>query len=83
MNQVLTGNIFLVFLCSIDFQLSNLLCSHKDTLACSQYVVLIIFCVPGIVNIMCLVVAAAACLLILSSLGTITIAQWAQQSPNY
>jgi hypothetical protein len=38
----------------------------------------IISSVSGIVNIMCLVIPDAACLLILGSLETITIAQWAQ-----
>jgi hypothetical protein len=35
------------------------------------------------VNVMCLVMPAAACLLILDSLRTIIIAQWAQWSPHY
>jgi len=39
---------------------------------------LIISSVSGIVNVMSLVVPAAACLLILGSLGAIIIAQWAQ-----
>ena len=39
------------------------------------YIVLIISSVSGIVNVMCLVVVAAACLLILGSLGTVRIAQ--------
>ena len=59
LNQVLTGNIFLVFLCSINVQLSNLVCSHNDTLACSPYMVLIIFSVPGIGNIVCLICVAS------------------------
>jgi len=39
---------------------------------------LIMLSVSGIVNVMCLVVPAAACLLILGSLGAIKIAQCAQ-----
>jgi hypothetical protein len=39
---------------------------------------LIILVVTGIVNVMCLVVPAAACLHIVDSLGAILIAQWAQ-----
>jgi hypothetical protein len=39
---------------------------------------LIIFSVSGTVNVMCLFISAAACLLILYSLETIIIAQWAQ-----
>jgi len=41
---------------------------------------LIISSVSGIVNVMCLVVPAAAYLLILCSLGAIIIAQW---SPDF
>jgi len=77
-NQVLTGNFFLVCLCTIDCQHSNLVCCHNDTLACSRYMVLIISNVYGIVNVICLVIPEAACLLIFGSLGAITIAQWAQ-----
>jgi hypothetical protein len=40
--------------------------------------VLIISSFSGIVNVMFLVMLAAACLLILGFLGTITIAQWVQ-----
>jgi hypothetical protein len=39
---------------------------------------LIISSISGIVNVMSVVVQAAACLLILGSLETIIIAQWAQ-----
>ena len=78
LNQVLTANFFLVFLCTIDCQQSNLVCSHNDTLSCSCYMVLFISSFPGTVIVMCLVIPAAACLLILCSLGAIIIAQWAQ-----
>ena len=66
-----------MFDCTIDCQQSNL-DSVIMTLACSPYIVLIISSVSGIVNVMCLVIPAAVCLLILGSLGTIIIAQWAQ-----
>jgi hypothetical protein len=39
---------------------------------------IIISIVSGIVNVMCLVMPAAACLHILGSLEAIVIAQWAQ-----
>jgi len=39
--------------------------------------------VLGIVNVMCLVVLAAACLLILGSLEAIIIARWTQCGPGY
>jgi len=39
---------------------------------------IIVSSVSGIVNVICLVVAAAVCLLILGSLEAIIIAQWAQ-----
>ena len=39
---------------------------------------LIVSSVSGIVNVMCLVVPVAACLVILGSLEAIIIAQWAQ-----
>jgi hypothetical protein len=67
-----------MFLCTIDSQQTNLTCCHNDTLACSTYKVLIISSVSGIVNVVCLVVPAAACLLILGSLGAIITAQCAQ-----
>ena len=44
---------------------------------------LIILVVSGIVNVMSLFMPAAACLLILGSLGAIAIAQWAQWIPDY
>ena len=44
---------------------------------------LIISSVSGIVNVMCLVIPAAACLLILGSLRAIIIDQWAQWNPYY
>ena len=37
----------------------------------------------GIVNVMCLVITVAACLLILLSFETVIIAQWAKRSPDY
>jgi len=67
-----------VLLCTVDFQQSDLVFYHNDTLACSCYMVLIISSFSAIVNSLFLVMLAAACLLILRSLGTITIAQWAQ-----
>jgi len=45
--------------------------------------ILIISSFAGIVNVMCLVMPAAAYLLILGSLWTITVAQWAQWNPDY
>ena len=56
-------------LCTIDCQQSNLVCSSNDNLACSPYMVLFISIVSGIVNVICLVIPAVPCLLILSSLG--------------
>jgi len=44
---------------------------------------LIISSVSGIVNVMCLVMPAAALLLILDTLGAIIISQWAQWIPVY
>ena len=67
-----------MFLCTIDGQKAKLVCSSNDTLACSRYIVLIISSFSGIVNFMCLVMLVAACLLVLCSLGNITMAQWAQ-----
>jgi hypothetical protein len=52
LNQVLTGNFFLVFLSTIDVLQSNPVCSHNDTLPCGPYMVLIISSVSGIVNVM-------------------------------
>ena len=66
-----------MFLCNTDGQQFNLVCCHNDTLACSHYMVLIISSFSGIVNSVCLVMLAAASEIILGSLGTITIAQWA------
>jgi len=63
-----------VFLCTIDCQKSNLVCSHNDNLACNPYMVLFISVVSGIVYVICLVIPAVACVLILSSLGAIIIA---------
>ena len=69
-----------MFFCAIDDTQTNLVICHDDTLACSPYMVLIhvISSVSGIVNVMCLVMPAAACLFILGSLASITIAQWTQ-----
>jgi len=44
---------------------------------------LIISSVSGIVNVMSHIISAAACLLILGSLGAVTIVQWAQCTPDY
>ena len=44
---------------------------------------LIISIVSGIVNVMALALTAAACLLIVGSLGAIIRAQWDQRSPHY
>jgi hypothetical protein len=44
---------------------------------------LIISSVSGIVNVMCLVIPAAACLHIFDYLGAIIVAQWAQWNPVY
>jgi hypothetical protein len=71
-------NQVLVFLFTIDGQQTILVWSRNDTLVCKLYVVVITSSVTGIVNFMWLVMPAAACLLILGSLGSITIAQWAQ-----
>jgi hypothetical protein len=54
----------------------------QNTLACSTSGFLTMSSVYRIVIIMSLVVLAAACLLILGSLGTIIIAQWTQWSPD-
>jgi hypothetical protein len=64
-----------VFLYTVDGQQSNPVCWHNDTLSCSTSVFLIISSVSGIVNVMCLVLTGAACLLTLGSLGAIKIAQ--------
>jgi len=45
--------------------------------------VLIISSVSGIVNVMCLLMLAAACLLILGFVGTIVTVQCAQWNPDY
>ena len=55
------------FLCTVDCRQSNLVFCHNDTLVCSPYMVLIISSFSGIVNVMCLVMPAVACLLILGS----------------
>ena len=67
-----------MFLYTTDGQQNKLVWSCNDTLACKLYVVVIIYSVSGIVSFMCLFIPAAACLLILGSLGSITIGQWAQ-----
>jgi len=71
-----------VFLFTIDGQQNKLVCSRNDTLACNLYMIVIISSVSGIVNVMCLVMLAAACLLILGPLGSIIIAL-SGLSPDY
>ena len=53
------------------------------TLTCSTSRLPNCFKFSGIVNVMCLVIPAAACLLTLGTLGAIIIAQWAQWSSDY
>ena len=65
LNQVLTGNFFLVFLCTVECQQFNLVFCLNDTLVSNPYMVLIISSFSGILNILCLVMLAAAFLLIL------------------
>ena len=68
-----------MFVCTIDGQQSNPVCSHTDSLICSTYIVLIISSLSEIVNVVCLVILAAVCLFIsFCSLGAIIIAQCAQ-----
>jgi len=75
LTKVLTCNFFLVFVCIIHGQQSNLVCSHTDTHMCSPYMVIIISSVSGIVNVMHIVILAAVCLFNLCSLGAIIITQ--------
>jgi hypothetical protein len=70
-----------MFLYTIDSQQSSLVCCRNDTLACSNSK--LPFSVSVIVNVMCLVVPEAACLLILCSLAAIIIAHWAEWNPYY
>jgi len=56
---------------------------HKDILACCSTGFIIILSVLGIVNVVCLVVPAVACFLILGSLEAITITQWTLWGPDY
>ena len=68
-----------IFLCFIVPQTVNnpILYAAITTLWLVQFPgFIIISSVSGIVNVMCLVVPVAACLLILCSLGAILIAQW-------
>ena len=72
-----------MFVCNIDDQQSNPVCSHTDNLACSTCMVLIISSFSEIVNVMCLVIRAAVCLFIFCPLGAIIIAQWVHWIPDY
>ena len=74
----LTGNIFLMCLYTIDGQQSNFYATMMSLWHVALPGFLIISSVSGIVNVMCLVILAAACLFILGSLRDIIIAQWAQ-----
>jgi len=65
LNHVLTGYFFLVFLCTVECQQSNLVFCLNDTLVSSPYMVLIISSFSGILNVLCLVMLAAGFLLIL------------------
>ena len=65
LNQVLTGDFFLVFLCTVECQQFNLVFFLSDILVSNPYMVLIISSFSAVLNVLCLVMLAAAFLLIL------------------